>query len=543
MVTLRLLMYAWVHQSSAIGWGRSAMRRLLLSSAALTCMLVAVLPVSQVAAVGAIWLATVKATSTATDKSQPALATYRNHAYILWLGGDALANHGNYQVFYTTNASGAWQTRLLTSAGPSAGGALDGPRALIAVDPTIKRLYAVWPVPPPGGLVLYTSDNEGATWQGPTLLVKTTGVSIFANIAVAAGGGKVAVAFLGSYRDFGAGACKERGYTDVFVVTYGGSSWSTPRNLTSCASDQAGGFRTARLAYDETTGRFSLVAQDDSGKFRLWYLQGSGTTWSVPALTPMAHLTTGAGNFYNGDYRVAAAGGVTYVAYPLSTKPGAYFSNVDVYLATHKSGQGWTMQRVTQDPLDCQKYDVALAARPGRIALAYTWNTWCARTGGPRENYIHVMTGLPGHLKDLVPFTPTIPSSCARPVLSTDGDLFRVIQICSNVGAKGGNIYYTPEYLDVVGPTATITKIKAAGPGAIRLAWSAQDPTPGSGVAYYQVQVRVNGGAWQDVVTATQSLFLVYKQAQAGKSYTFRVRARDKVNNWGAWVSATMQAT
>jgi hypothetical protein len=71
----------------------------------------------------------------------------------------------------------------------------------------------------------------------------------------------------------------------------------------------------------------------------------------------------------------------------------------------------------------------------------------------------------------------------------------------------------------------------------------AQDPTPGSGVAYAQVQVRVNGGAWQNVVAATQSHFVVYNGAQAGKTYTFRVRSRDKVNNWGAWVTATIKET
>jgi hypothetical protein len=58
-------------------------------------------------------------------------------------------------------------------------------RALIAVDPSVKRLYAVWPVG--AGLVLYTSGDERATWQGPTTLVKTTAASgIFPNIALAA---------------------------------------------------------------------------------------------------------------------------------------------------------------------------------------------------------------------------------------------------------------------------------------------------------------------------------------------------------------------
>lgn len=465
------------------------------------------------------------------------MATYRNHAYILWLG-DPPAGQTYYQVYYTTNASGAWTTRLLTSAGPSFGGGLGGRRALIAVDPTIKRLYAVWPVAT--GLMLYTSDNEGTTWQGPTTLIKTGAITIYPDIALAAGGGKVAVAFHGSASDFGKGACKASGPNDIFVLTYSGSTWSPAQNVTSCASAQAGGWRTQQLAYDETTGRFALVAQDDSNDYRLWFAESKGATWSTPTPTPMTHLVTGAGNIYNGDCRVAAAGGTTYVAYPLSTKPGAGFSYVDVYLATRPPGQGWTVQRVTHDPLNCQKADVTLAARPGRIALAYRWFTWCSRPG-PHNEYIHVLTGQPGHFQETVPLKPPVPSNCLRPVLSTDGDIFRLLQACSNNGVKGVNLYYAAEFLDVVGPATRITGIGAAGRGAIRVAWSALDPTPGSGVAYYQAQVRMDNGEWQDVVTATQSQFIVYKKAQPGHTYTFRVRALDKVNNWGNWASAALQ--
>ncbi|HVA91301.1 MAG TPA: fibronectin type III domain-containing protein [Chloroflexota bacterium] len=520
-------------------------RRCAAGYAALVGLLLAflLLPASPAAASGAIWLPTQQATFSATNKSASSMATYRNHAFILWLG-DPVANHSYYQVYYTTNASGAWKTRLLSGVGPGYGGAGDGPRALIAVDPAIKRLYAAWPVG--AGLVLYTSDNEGTTWQGPTILVKTGASKIFPNIALAADKGKVAIAFDGNPHDFGIKPACSGGIADVLAVIYNGTAWSQPQDLTSCVSVQSNGFRTQRLAYDETTGRFSLVAQDDSGTYRLWYAQGSGTTWSTPALTPMIHLMDIA--TYNGDYRVAAAGGTTYVTYALSTKPGTGFSYVDVYLGTHRSGQDWAVQRITHDPLNCEKFDVALAALSARLALAYRWGGFCAKPeppSGPHEEYIHVLTGLPGHFKEIVPFQPPIPSSCLRPVLSTDGNVFRVLQVCSNVGSntKGVNLYYTPEFLDVVGPITHITAISAAGPGQIRVAWTAQDPTPGSGVAYAQVEMRMDGGAWQTVVAATQSSFIVYTHAQVGHTYTFRVRSRDKVNNWGAWVTATIHAT
>lgn len=560
-----LLRRAWIHVSP-IGSPRrnwSVNRRMLLAGAILAGLLGALLlprPDRVRAALptgsGAIWLPTQQATFSKLNIESLSMATYRNHAYILWIQGD-LFSHPVYWVYYTTNASGAWKTRLLTKAGPGYGGVGDQGRVLIAVDPTLKRLYAAWPASTgPGGhsqLVLYTSSDEGATWQGPTTLAKSSVTDIFPNIAFAVGGGKVAVAFDDNPHDFGVKPACPGSIADVLAVTYTGTAWTALQDVSSCVAAQPHGFpmgfRAQRLAYDETSGRFSLVALDDTDARRLWYAQGSGTTWSTPALTPMTHLVNGYGDVGGGLYQVAAAGGVTDVAYALSTKPGAGTSNVDVYLATHRAGQGWAVQRVTQDPLDCQKFDVAVAARPGRLALAYRFanNAMCARTGGPPEEYIHVLTGLPGHFKESVPLEPPLPSSCWSPVLSTDGDLFRVVQECSNVGpntsGSGDNLYYTPEFLDVVGPTTHISGISSAGPGAIRVAWSAQDPTPGSGVAYAQVQVRVDGGAWQNVVTATQSHFIVYTHAQAGHTYTFRVRSRDKVNNWGAWVTATLKAT
>ena len=491
-------------------------------------------------AAGPIWLATQQATFTMTNKSVPSMATYRNHAYILWLG-DPVGKHSYYQVYFTTNAAGVWQTRLLAAVGPAYAGAGDAPRALIAVDASVKRLYAVWPVG--AGLVLYTSGDQGATWQGPTTLVKTTAASgIFPNIALAAGGGKVAVAFDDSAATMVKGACTDTGVNDVFVLTYNGTAWSAPQNVTSCGSVKANGWRTARLAYDQTTGRFSLVALDDSGKYHLWYsAQGSGGTWSTPSLTPMSELLSI--NNYDGDYRVAAIGGATYVVYDLSTKPNTGFSYVDVYLAVHQPGSGWTVRRITQDPFNCEKFDVAISALPGRLALAYRWGGFCAKPSGLPHESIHVLTGLPSGLADTV-LKPATPTNCLRPVLSTDGNVFRLLQVCYNTTGPGQNLFYTPEFYDVVGPTATITKVTNIGPGTLEVYWTAQDPTPGSGVAYSQVQVRVSGGAWQSVVAATPATQVLYEQAQPGDTYVFRVRSRDKVNNWGAWVvSAPIKTT
>jgi hypothetical protein len=510
-------------------------------------------PAAPAAASGAIWLPTQQATFTPTNKTVPSLATYRNHAYILWLG-DVPPGKTTTQVFFTTNASGTWKTRLLSAAGPGPGGVVEGgPNVFMAVDPSIKRIYAVWAdgksgaggKPGTGGLVMYTSGDEGTTWQGPTTIVKNSlSSAVDDNLAVAVGGGKAAIAFDGNPHDFGLKPACPGGISDILAVTYNGTAWSRPQDVTSCVAVQSNGFRTQRMAYDQTTKSFSLVALDDTNKYGLWYARSSGTTWSTPVPTPMTHLVTGANNAYDGDYQVAAAGGTTYVAYANLIKPGAAWCCVDVFLGTLRSGQGWAVKRVTQDPLNCQKFDVTLAALPDRIALAYRWGGFCAKpepSSGPHEEYIHVLTGLPGHLKELVPFKPPIPSSCSRTVLSTDGNVFRLLQTCNNNGVPGGNLFYSPEFDDVVGPITKITSISTTGPGTIRVAWTAQDPTPGTGVAYSAVQVRVDGGAWQPVTASTPATFAVYTHAQAGHTYMLRVRSRDKVNNWGSWVTTTIK--
>ncbi len=521
---------------------RGLKRRGVVGCVALAGLLLALLlaPVTPVSAGGPIWLATQQATFSATNKSAPSMATYRNHAYVLWLG-DPVGKHTYYQVYFTTNASGTWQTRLLAAVGPAFAGAGDAARALLAVDPSIHRLYAAWPVT--AGLLLYTSDNEGTTWQGPITVVKTTAANeIPANIALAAGGGKVAVAFLGNPVGFGIKPACTNGIADVIALTFSASTWSQPQDLTSCVSAKSNGFRTQRLAYDGTTGRFVLMALDDTNTTGLWYIaQGAGGAWSAPASTPMSKLADISG--YYGDYRVAASGGTTYVVYALSTKPNTSFSYVDVFLGTHKSGSGWTVRRITQDPFNCEKFDVAVAAVPGRLALAYRWGGFCAKPSGQSHEYIHVLTGLPGHFTETV-LRPATPTNCLRPVLAFDGPVFRVLQACSNTTEPGLNLFYTPEFYDVVGPATQITKVINLGPGTIQLYWTAQDPTPGSGVAYAEVQVRVNGGAWQTVAAAAHATVVLYRQAQPGNTYTFRVRARDKVNNWGTWVvSAPVKTT
>ena len=60
----------------------------------------------------------------------------------------------------------------------------------------------------------------------------------------------------------------------------------------------------------------------------------------------------------------------------------------------------------------------------------------------------------------------------------------------------------------------------------------------GSGVAAYDVQVKVDDGEWTSWLTATTATEGVYA-GELGHLYTFRLRATDHVSNTGAWAEAS----
>jgi hypothetical protein len=77
----------------------------------------------------------------------------------------------------------------------------------------------------------------------------------------------------------------------------------------------------------------------------------------------------------------------------------------------------------------------------------------------------------------------------------------------------------------------------------VQLLWSATDV--GSGVAGYQLQQSVNGGAYADVSLPSQTTTALTVSLDLGKTYQYQVRAQDKAGNWSAWAtgpSFTLQA-
>lgn len=531
--------------------------RLSRALAVLGALAAALLPATMGGAVGVIWLPAVQATHLTLPPEQnllhPVMASYNNAAFILttrYNGSQGAATTTNVFLTVGTPASvpgtDTWTTHQISTRGPDYLTSMDGLTSL-AIDPSTHRLYAAWvyhltACHNPAGcdaVGVWTSSDFGSSWSGPTNLTQ----GIFTGPpSVVAAHGKAYVAFTAGTHP---GPCNDATSrtTDVLLATYDGSAWSTPRNLTSCVSAGKAfeGFDSPKLAIDDQTGHLHLVSNTNDSINGLWYMDNAGGAWSppvriVPPPDPTALPASHASRF---DYSIAASAGVTYVAYVHNLHhPETAFGYHDIYLTTRPDGGSWTAGDVTHDAANCNKYDVSLVARHGHVGLAYIvgYSGNCpAGVVGSNYNVAHVLTGTPGHWTIDTPLSG--PPSCTSPALSSDGDLFRLALSCGHgLGAESGNVFYAPEFLDVVGPTMTQLTVPAtAAAGPITVKWQAQDPTPGAGVAYYEVQVKEDGGAWQDVVPGgTASTSLTYT-VRTGHGYTFQVRARDKVNNWGAW--------
>ncbi|HET9519772.1 MAG TPA: S8 family serine peptidase [Candidatus Limnocylindrales bacterium] len=92
-------------------------------------------------------------------------------------------------------------------------------------------------------------------------------------------------------------------------------------------------------------------------------------------------------------------------------------------------------------------------------------------------------------------------------------------------------------------PTAHAPGSDAWRPGTLntttipaRVSWPAATD-PSSGIAGYELQASRNGSAWSPTVTYGPSVLAVGSTHVIGDSYRYRIRARDDVGHWSAWVT------
>lgn len=132
-------------------------------------------------------------------------------------------------------------------------------------------------------------------------------------------------------------------------------------------------------------------------------------------------------------------------------------------------------------------------------------------------------------------------------VTSTD---YNYVGVGLSLDPATGKKVWTAVYLK--GPDRTAALATAytprVSPGAtaatrtVKIAWTGRDPrlqVLTSGLRSYAMQRRLDDGAWTTVLSST-TLRASYLTLYVGHLYQFRVSARDRAGNQGAWVTRTV---
>jgi lysophospholipase L1-like esterase len=98
---------------------------------------------------------------------------------------------------------------------------------------------------------------------------------------------------------------------------------------------------------------------------------------------------------------------------------------------------------------------------------------------------------------------------------------------------------YSWLYEDTTPPTASLDPVQPASEChlGVPLQWSGVDSEPGTGVANYDVQVKIGTDVWTNWLAPTASTSASYTDLSAGQTLGFRVRARDIAGNVGAFTA------
>lgn len=506
--------------------------RVALVSCTMMALCMLLWPLIGAHATGAFWLPTQQASDPAFDHLNPVLATYKNHAYVLSVRVNGSSDITS--VFFSTNESGTWKSQLMSGEGPV--NTYSRAFTSLAVDAGTGRLYATWVYQKNSdqdALGVWTRDPSGQ-WSGPADVV--TAGSLVGQPFIVAGNGQAYAAFISSETP---GVCQDAvsRNADVVVISYSGSTWSAPQNLTSCVpGTDILEFDTPKLAIDEQ-GHAYLVSEVNGD---LWYTDNSTGSWLAPAqITHGANIPGSVGTALRTFYGIAASNGTAYATFVRH----ANTPTDDVVLMSHPTGGSWSapFQVSPQDPQDCPKFGLSIVANQGRLGLSYARGSlgYCHASGGTDGNVPYVFTGSPGQMSSVGSLEGKSPN-CFATSVAKEGNLFRFVAACDQPGTLSkGQLYYKAEFLDVLGPIAQLRASRLTS-STILLRWAAHDPKPGSGVAGFALQERLGGGAWKSLLRSTSTRTLTYHAKQRGARYTFRLRSRDRTANWGAWVSASV---
>lgn len=91
-------------------------------------------------------------------------------------------------------------------------------------------------------------------------------------------------------------------------------------------------------------------------------------------------------------------------------------------------------------------------------------------------------------------------------------------------------------------PNVTVEPLPPFSPSNFTVSWRGDDPG-GSGIEYYDVQYRVQGGSWTDWLMRTDETSAVFRGGDDGITYEFRARGVDQAGNVQAWPADAQAST
>jgi len=122
-------------------------------------------------------------------------------------------------------------------------------------------------------------------------------------------------------------------------------------------------------------------------------------------------------------------------------------------------------------------------------------------------------------------------------ILSPDYNYIGVgIAYRASSGKTFGSLIFT-ESPDLTGASSALDRV-SGGAGGATWSWHGWDPalqTHTSGLKNFDVQTRVDTGAWRTVATKTAATGRTWAGLISGHTYGLRVRARDRAGNVGRW--------
>jgi hypothetical protein len=95
------------------------------------------------------------------------------------------------------------------------------------------------------------------------------------------------------------------------------------------------------------------------------------------------------------------------------------------------------------------------------------------------------------------------------------------------------------ESVDHTAPVAANGALRRTG-STLNFSWTGYDPilqTRTAGLRSFDVQYRVDGGAWRTIRSATTTQSIAVRNRAHGHTYGFRVRSRDRRGNLSAWTT------